>query len=111
MDQVIEVPGAVRITRCFEQFLSRSHLSLDVGAALGQESFQHSLGGFLVEAMLGRGSRGAEGLFEERQADSLGTAHLSERGWGPGLCPLTISAKRASRTEMIFPSWASPEID
>ena len=33
VDQVIEVPGAVRITRSFEQLLARSHLPLDVGAA------------------------------------------------------------------------------
>ncbi len=53
VDQVVEVPGAVRVTRCFEQFLTRSHLPLDVGAALGQQRFQHRLGGFLVEAMFG----------------------------------------------------------
>ncbi len=84
VDQIIEVPGAVRITRGFEQFLARSHLPLDVGAALGQQSFQHRLGRFLVQAMLGRRGRGAEGLFQERQTDSLGAAHFFERGWGPG---------------------------
>ena len=71
MNQVVEVPRAVRVARCFEQFLARSHLTLDVGAALGQERFQHRLGGFLVQAMLGRSGRGAEGLFEERQTDAL----------------------------------------
>ena len=107
VDQVVEVPGAVRITRCFEQFLARSHLSLDVGAALGKQGFQNRLSRLLVQAMLGRSGRGAEGLFEERDADpSVPPTSLSVAGV-QGL-PFTISAKRASRTEMILPSWASP---
>ena len=53
--------------------------------AFRKQSFQHRLGGFLVESMLGRSGRGAEGLFEERQTDSRCAAHLLERGWGPEL--------------------------
>ncbi len=83
--QVVEVPRAILIPRSFEQLLAGPHLPLDVGAALGKQGFQHRLGGFLMEAMLGRGGRGAEGLFEERQTDALRAAHLFERGRGPGL--------------------------
>ena len=123
VDQVVEVPGAVRIPRCFEQFLARSHLPLDVGAALGQESFQHRLGGFLVKAMLGRGGRGAEGLFEERHTDSLRAAHLPERGRGPGLAfhhlgeesqphrdDLAVLGKPDNRLDPEMHSWSPAEI-
>ena len=85
VDQVIEVAGAVGIIGRFEQFLTGPHLSLDVGAALGEQGFQDGLGRLLVDAMVGRGSRGAEGLFEERQADAFRAAHLPERGRGPRL--------------------------
>ena len=51
----------------------------------GKQGFQHRLGCFLVEAMLGRGCRGTEGFFEEGHSDSLSAAHLLERGRGPGL--------------------------
>ena len=53
--------------------------------ALGQQGLEHRLGRLLVEAMLGRGGRGAEGLFEERDAHALGAADLPQGGRGPGL--------------------------
>ena len=46
VDQVVEVSGSVRVSRCFEQFLARSHLSLDVGAALGQRAFSTAWAAF-----------------------------------------------------------------
>ena len=61
--------------------------------------------------MLGRGGRGTEGLFQERDAHALGAADLPASVAGVQGFPFIISANRASRTEMILPSWASPEID
>ena len=84
-DQVVEVPGTVRVPRCIEQFLAGSHLSLDVSAGLGKQGFQHRLGGFLVESMLGRGGRSAEGLFQEGRSEPFDSTDLRERGWRPGL--------------------------
>ena len=51
----------------------------------GKQSFQHRLGGFLVKAMLGRGGRGAEGLFQERDTHTLRAADFLERGRSPRL--------------------------
>ena len=51
--------------------------------------------------------RRTEGLFQEGHANALGPADLRKVAGVQGL-PFTISANRASRTEMILPSWASP---
>ena len=75
----------------------------------GKQSFQHRLGGFLVKAMLGIGAGlSTEGLFQEGDADTLRAADFLATSPGSRALPLTISANRASRTEMILPSWAKP---
>ena len=63
-----------------------------------------------MKAMLGRGVEALK--VSSRKVDptpSVPPTSLSVAGV-QGL-PLTISAKRANRTEMIFPSWARPEMD
>ncbi len=84
-EEVVEVAGPVGIAGGVAQFLGRLHQALDVGAALGQQGFQDSLRGLLVEAVLGGRGGGAEGLFKEGHADPLRPADGAERGRGPGL--------------------------
>ena len=58
-----------------------------------------------MEAMFRRGGRGGEGFLQEGQAHALGSPTWTSVAGVQGF-PFTISAKRASRTEMILPSWA-----
>ena len=76
----------------------------------GSRAFEHRLGCFLVKAMLGRGGRGAEGLFEERQTDSLRAAHFLERGRGPGL-PFHHLGKQSQAHGDDLAVLRKPEID
>ena len=75
--------------------------------ASGQQAFEHRPGGFLVVAVLGRGGRGAEGLFQERGADAPGRPTPRSEAGVHGRS-FIIWAKRASRTQMTLPSWARP---
>ena len=70
-DQVVEVAGRLGVARGLAELGLRPHLALDVGAGLGQQGLQDGLRRLLVQAVLGRRRRGAEGLFEERHADAL----------------------------------------
>ena len=74
----------------------------------GQQRPQHGLGRLLVLAMLGRGRRGAERLFQERDADPLRPADLLEGGGRPRLALAPSRRTGLSRTEMTLPSSASP---
>ena len=95
MDQVVEVPGAVRITRGFEQFLARSHLPLDVGAALGQQRFENRLRRLLVQAMLGRSGSCALKVSSRKVTPTPSVPPTSLSVAGVQGFPFTISAKRA----------------
>ena len=86
-DQVIEVPGAVGIARCFEQLLPGSHLPLDVGAGLGQESFENRLGCFLVK----RCSGGAV------EALKVSSRNVSPTPWVP---PTSLQRGRSPRLSL-----------
>ena len=106
-EQVVEVPGAVGIARCVQQLLVRPHLALDVGAALREQGLQDRLGGLLVEAVFGR-SRRALKVSSRKVTPTPSVPPTAFKVAGVQGFPLTISANRASRTEMTRPSWDEP---
>ena len=73
----------------------------------GRRAFRTAWAAFWWRRCSGGAVGATEGLFEEGDAHALGAADLLKRGGVQGF-PLTISAKRASRTEMTLPSWARP---
>ena len=72
----------------------------------GKQSFQHRLGCLLMEPMSGGAGEALRSPPETSHRRPC-AADLPQRRRGPGF-PLTISANRARRTEMILPSWAKP---
>ena len=75
----------------------------------GSRALRTAWAAFWWKRCSGGAVEGTEGLFEEGHTHTLGAAHLLSVAGVQGF-PFIISANRASRTEMILPSWASPEI-
>ncbi len=69
----------------------------------GQQGLQHRPGGLLVQAMLRRGGRGAN-VSSRKVTPTPSVPPTSFSVAGVHGLPLTISANRASRTEMTLPS-------
>ena len=77
--QVAELVRACAVSRRHGQVVMRTHVALDGRAALGEQGFQHALGGLLVTLQRGR----AERLFEECDANPLGATDVLEGRQGP----------------------------
>ena len=100
MDQIVEVPGAARIPRSFEQFLARFHLSLDVGAALGQRtSARTALAAFWCMAMLESGAVEAAKVSSRKVNPFLGAFHLLDEAWVAGSRVLRPSPFRRRKSQ------------
>ena len=100
--------GRPRVTRCVQQLLLRPHVALDVRPGFGQQGLQHGLSRLLVQAMLRRGGRGSERLFEERDADAFGAADFLESGGRPWLALDHLGKQgQPHRDDLAFLSQAS----
>lgn len=83
-EQVVEVARPTGVSRGGQQVAVRTHVALDVRAALGQQRLQDGPRRLLVIAAFRRCRRGAEGFLQKRRPDALRSADGGQRGWRPG---------------------------
>ena len=107
-EQVVEVLGTAGVARRLQQLLLRPHVALDVGARLRAAGLSGPPGPLSGASGVAAGRSAALNVSSRKVTPTPSVPPTSFSVAGVHGLPLTISANRASRTEMTLPSWASP---
>jgi len=82
-NQVVEVPAAGGVARCFQQLGMRPHVAFDVGPRIREKAFENFPRCLLVITVFGGSGARTEGFFEKRDTDPGGAAHFLQGGRRP----------------------------